>query len=71
MSQYYNPNRTRNIYDPHSSGSFRLSRGKIDNFVNCPRCFYLDRRHDHDIPYTSITDWVEPRVLDVLPKSDK
>lgn len=44
MSQYYNPNRTRNIYDPHSSELFRLSRGKIDNFISCPRCFYLDRR---------------------------
>lgn len=44
MSQYYNPNRTRNLYDPVSSELFRLSRGKIDNFINCPRCFYLDRR---------------------------
>lgn len=44
MSQYYNPNRTRNLYDPSSSELFRLSRGKIDNFINCPRCFYLDRR---------------------------
>lgn len=44
MSQYYNPKRTRNIYDPQSSDSFRLSRSKIDSFLNCPRCFYLDRR---------------------------
>ncbi len=44
MSQYYNPNRTRNIYDPNSSELFRLSRGKINNFITCPRCFYLDRR---------------------------
>ncbi len=44
MSQYYNPNRTPNIYDPSSTEPFRLSRGKIDNFINCPRCFYLDRR---------------------------
>lgn len=44
MSQYYNPNRKRNIYDPNSPELFRLSRGKIDNFINCPRCFYLDRR---------------------------
>lgn len=44
MSQYYNPNRKRNIYDPNSTESFRLSRGKIDNFINCPRCFYMDRR---------------------------
>lgn len=44
MSQYYNPNRTRNIYDPNSDEPFRLSRGKIDNFIKCPRCFYFDRR---------------------------
>lgn len=44
MSQYYNPNRKRNLYDPHSPELFRLSRGKIDNFINCPRCFYMDRR---------------------------
>ncbi len=44
MSQYYNPNRTRNLYDPNSSELFRLSRGKIDNFITCPCCFYLDRR---------------------------
>jgi CRISPR/Cas system-associated exonuclease Cas4 (RecB family) len=44
MSQYYNPQRKRNIYTPHSFELFRLSRSKIDLFVNCPRCFYLDRR---------------------------
>jgi len=44
MSQYYNPNRKRNIYTPNSLELFRLSRGKIDNFINCPCCFYLDRR---------------------------
>lgn len=44
MSQYYNPNRIRNRYDNGSSGPFRLSRSKIDLFINCPRCFYLDRK---------------------------
>lgn len=44
MSQYYNPQRTRNLFDPTSSESFRLSRSKIDLFVKCPRCFYMDRR---------------------------
>ncbi len=44
MSQYYKPNRTRNIYDPNSLEVFRLSRGKIDNYITCPKCFYLDRR---------------------------
>ena len=44
MSQYYNPNRTRNLYDKNSKDVFRLSRGKIDDFITCPRCFYLDRK---------------------------
>ncbi|KKS95144.1 MAG: hypothetical protein UV73_C0022G0008 [Candidatus Gottesmanbacteria bacterium GW2011_GWA2_43_14] len=44
MSQYYNPNRVRNLYNPGSVELYRLSRSRIDNFINCPRCFYLDRR---------------------------
>ncbi|MBU2632246.1 PD-(D/E)XK nuclease family protein [Patescibacteria group bacterium] len=44
MSNYYNPNRKSNLYNPNSSEFFRLSRSKIDLFINCPRCFYLDRR---------------------------
>ena len=44
MSDYYNPQRTRNIYNPSSKDPFKLSRSKIDLFLNCPRCFYLDRR---------------------------
>lgn len=59
MSQYYKPKRTRNLFDPLRHGStklttsgsgqasmepFKLSRSKIDLFLECPRCFYLDRR---------------------------
>ena len=44
MSEYYNPHKTRNLYEPGSHEAFRLSRSKIDLFLNCPRCFYLDRR---------------------------
>ena len=44
MSQYYNPSRNRNIFDPHASEPFSVSRSKIDLFMQCPRCFYLDRR---------------------------
>ena len=44
MSKYYNPNRTRNLYVANSPELFRLSRSKIDLFLNCPRCFYLDRK---------------------------
>jgi hypothetical protein len=44
MSRFYNPKRKGNLFDPNSGESFRLSRSKIDLFLNCPRCFYLDRR---------------------------
>lgn len=44
MSDYYNPKRTRNLYDSKSAEPFKLSRSKIDLFIECPRCFYIDRR---------------------------
>ena len=44
MSNYYNPHRTRNLYDPKSKEPFRLSRSRIEQFLGCARCFYLDRR---------------------------
>ncbi len=43
MSTYYNPNRKTNLYNKDSSAPFKISRSKIDLFINCPRCFYLDR----------------------------
>jgi CRISPR/Cas system-associated exonuclease Cas4 (RecB family) len=36
--------RERNIYQPQSKEPFALSRTKIKNFIECPRCFYLDCR---------------------------
>ncbi|MDD5129843.1 MAG: PD-(D/E)XK nuclease family protein [Candidatus Omnitrophica bacterium] len=44
MSKYYNGRRTKNLFDPAGKSPFRLSRSKIELFINCPRCFYLDRR---------------------------
>jgi CRISPR/Cas system-associated exonuclease Cas4 (RecB family) len=44
MSQYYNSQRTRGLYTPGSIEPFKLSRSKIDLFLQCPRCFYLDRK---------------------------
>jgi hypothetical protein len=44
MTQYYKPKRTYGLFDPKSNEPFRLSRSKIDSFLNCARCFYLDRR---------------------------
>ncbi len=36
--------RKQKLFDPTSQEPFKLSRSKIDLFVECPRCFYLDRR---------------------------
>jgi len=44
MSQYYNSKRTRGLYDPKSKEPHRLSRSKLDLFMNCQRCFYLDQK---------------------------
>lgn len=44
MSTAPRARRTRNIFDPKDGSAFSLSRSKIELFVNCPRCFYLDRR---------------------------
>ncbi len=42
MSSYYNPQRKYNLYDPAADRLFRLSRSKIESYVNCHRCFYMD-----------------------------
>ncbi len=44
MSKYYTPKRKRNIFNPDDERPFKLSRTKIDLFLECPRCFYIDRR---------------------------
>src|SRR5580693_7710100 len=44
MSKYYNPQKTRGIFEPNSSEPFTISRSGIDLFVQCQRCFYLDKR---------------------------
>jgi len=44
MSQYYNSRRSRGLYQCGSGEPFKISRSKIDLFMNCPRCFYFDRR---------------------------
>jgi len=44
MSRFYSVGKNRNHYDSLSLLPFKLSRSKIDLFLNCPRCFYLDRK---------------------------
>ncbi len=44
MSDFYNSRRNSRLFDPKSEASFKVSRSKIDLFMNCPLCFYLDCR---------------------------
>ncbi len=36
--------RKRNLFNPASETPFLLSRSRFENFLRCPRCFYIDRR---------------------------
>ena len=47
---YYFGKRKKNIFNPQSQDPFRLSRSKIENFMRCKRCFFLDRRLGVDQP---------------------
>ncbi|MDP8263239.1 MAG: PD-(D/E)XK nuclease family protein [Candidatus Ancaeobacter aquaticus] len=42
--------RSKNVFDPNATKPFKLSRTKLENFVCCPRCFYLDRRLGIGVP---------------------
>ncbi len=44
MSEFYTPKKTRNLYDPENTRPFKLSRSKIELFMECPKCFYLDNK---------------------------
>ncbi len=44
MSEYYNPQKTKKLFAPDSDEPYVVSRSGIDLFVECPRCFYLDKR---------------------------
>jgi len=36
--------RSKKCFNPQSTTPFKLSRSRLESFINCPRCFYLDRR---------------------------
>lgn len=42
MSQYYKPKRNSNWN--YGGSQWRLSRSKIDLFISCKRCFYIDNK---------------------------
>lgn len=44
MARFSYGKRVKVLFDPASPKPFSLSRSKIDLYMECPRCFYLDRR---------------------------
>ena len=50
MGMYGYKKRKTRLFDKNSSEPFSLSRSRLENFVRCPRCFYLDRRLGVDQP---------------------
>jgi CRISPR/Cas system-associated exonuclease Cas4 (RecB family) len=61
----------KNPYDPGSRAPFSLSRSKVDMFLKCPRCFYLEQRLGVKIPsgpgfsLNSAVDYLLKKEFDV------
>jgi CRISPR/Cas system-associated exonuclease Cas4 (RecB family) len=66
MSRY--KQRQNGLYQPGQTQPFPLSRSKIDRFLECPRCFYLDRRLGLDRP--SLPGWTLNSAVDQLLKNE-
>jgi len=60
--------RIRNLYNPKEKEAFRLSRSRVDSFLECPRCFYLDRRLGLDKP--GMPGWALNSAVDHLLKKE-
>lgn len=77
MSKYYKPKRTRNLYEPGSVVPYKVSRSKIELYMQCPKCFYLDRRlgvgRPPSYPYTlnSAVDALLKKEFDLLRENGK
>lgn len=69
--------RTRNIYDPKAKESFKLSRSRLERYLKCPCCFYLDRRLGVDqvsgpaFTLNSATDTLLKKEFDVCRAAGK
>jgi hypothetical protein len=59
--------RKRNLYE-NNSDTYAISRSKIDLFINCPRCFYLDRKLGLAQP--SMPGWPLNSAVDYLLKQE-
>ncbi len=60
--------RENNRYNPQSEEPFYISRAAIEMFVECPRCFYLDKKLGLGRP--SMPGWTLNSAVDKLLKSE-
>ena len=69
--------RQSSIYAPNQNTDFKISRGKFNDFLTCPRCFYLDRVKgivSPDMPGWTLnetTDLLLKKEFDVCRKEQK
>ena len=60
--------RHRGVYDPLKSEPYELSRYRIENFVKCPACFYLQQVEG--VKFPSIPGYNINEATDILLKRD-
>ncbi len=60
--------RKGNLYSSKSTEPFRISRFRAERFLECPRCFYLDRRVGLDRP--GLPGWPLNDAVDHLLKNE-
>ena len=66
MNKYYK--RQRGLYGSFPEEPFRISRSGIDLFLECPRCFYLDKKLGLKKP--SMPGWPLNSAVDQLLKNE-
>ena len=60
----------KTLYVPGQNEPFELSRSKVDLFLQCPRCFYIDRSEKYRISRPSGPMSYIPTALDILLKNE-
>ena len=67
-SHFYMQKRRSNLYVQGSKAPFNVSRSKIDLFLECPQCFWLDRVKGISRP--DMPGWSLNSAVDVLLKNE-
>ena len=60
--------RASSIYTPGQTAEFKISRSKFSNFLQCPRCFYMDRVKGLAEP--DMPGWSLNETTDILLKKE-